>query len=140
LVAASIVAVFGVGVGGLALFGNDESTEVVIAATELTSDGLDGAPEGLRGDATVIETSIGEVVTIDIGDLRPVSGEFLEVWLIRPDVSGMVSLGTARPDGRYELPPGLRLADFPVVDVSTEPYDGNPAHSGASLLRGVLPS
>ena len=140
LVAASIVAVLCLGVGAVALFGGDNTSEVVVTATELTSDGLDGAPEGLRGDASVIETTGGQIIEVDIGDLRPASGEFLEIWLIRPDVSGMVSLGNARPDGRYELPPGLRLADFPVVDVSTEPYDGDPVHSGASLLRGVLPS
>jgi anti-sigma-K factor RskA len=140
LVAASIVAVLSVGVGTVALLQVGNSSEVVVTATQLTSDGLDGAPEGLYGEASVIETGRGQVIQVDIGDLRPASGEFLEVWLIRPDVSGMVSLGTARPDGRYELPPGLRLADFPVVDVSTEPYDGDPVHSGASLLRGVLPS
>jgi anti-sigma-K factor RskA len=140
LVAASIAAVLGVGVGAVALLLNGDSREVVVTATQLTSDGLDGAPEGLYGDASVIDTGSGQIIQVDIGDLRPASGEFLEVWLIRPDVSGMVSLGTARPDGRYELPPGLRLADFPVVDVSTEPYDGDPVHSGASLLRGVLPS
>ncbi len=140
LVAASIVAVVCVGVGAVALFDGDNANEVVVAATELSSAGLDGAPEGLRGDASVIETTGGQMIEVDIGNLRPASGEFLEVWLIRPDVSGMVSLGTARPDGRYELPPGMRLADFPIVDVSTEPYDGDPVHSGASLLRGVLPS
>ena len=55
-------------------------------------------------------------------------------------ISGVVSLGTARPDGTYDFPPGLSLADCPVVDVSTEPFDGNPTHSGDSLLRGVLGS
>lgn len=139
-VAAAVVAAMVVGVGALTLFGDDRPAEVVLASAELTSDELDGAPEGLRGDARVVKTDIGQVVHIDIGDLRPASGEFLEVWLIRPDVSGMVSLGTARPDGRYELPPGLRLADFPIVDVSTESYDGDPAHSGLSLLRGMLPT
>lgn len=140
LIAASIVAVLCLGVGAVAFLRSDNSNEVIVTAAELTSAGLDGAPEGLRGDASVIKTTGGQIIEVDIGDLRPASGEFLEVWLIRPDVSGMVSLGTARPDGRYELPPGLRLADFPVVDVSTEPYDGDPVHSGASLLRGVLPS
>lgn len=126
------------GAGAVALLGEDGTDEVVVAATELTSDGLAGAPAGLRGDAKVIETDAGEVIRVEIGDLHPASGEYLEVWLIKPDVSGMVSLGTVRPDSTYELPTGLSLRDYPIVDVSTEPYDGNPVHSGASLLRGVL--
>lgn len=126
-----------VGVGGAALLWRDDA-EVVLATTELTSDGLDGAPPGLRGQADVVESSAGEVIRVDVGDARPASGEFLEVWLIKADVSGMVSLGTVRPDGTYEFPQGLSLADYPIVDVSTEPYDGDPKHSGASLLRGQI--
>ena len=29
---------------------------------------------------------------------------------------------------------------FTIVDVSIEPYDGNPAHSRDSQVRGVLPT
>lgn len=115
-----------------------DDSEVVLATTQLTSDGLDGAPPGLRGQADVVESSRGEVIRVDVGDARPATGEFLEVWLIKADVSGMVSLGTVRPDGTYEFPQGLSLADYPIVDVSTEPYDGDPKHSGASLLRGQI--
>jgi anti-sigma-K factor RskA len=137
VVASAAAAVVAVGIGSAVWLGNNDN-ETVIAATELTSDGLDGAPAGLRGDAEVIESNGDGVIHVDIGNLRPASGEYLEVWLIKPDVSGMVSLGTARPDGTYEFPNGLRLADYPIVDVSTEPFDGDPSHSGVSLLRGVL--
>jgi anti-sigma-K factor RskA len=137
-VAASAAAVVvAVGVGSAAWLGNNDD-ETIIAATDLSSDGLDGAPAGLRGEAEVIESNGKGVIRVDIGGLRPASGEYLEVWLIKPDVSGMVSLGTVRPDGTYEFPSGLRLTDYPIVDVSTEPYDGDPSHSGASLLRGTL--
>ena len=82
----------------------------------------------------------GDVIRVDLGDdLQPATGQYLEVWLIQRDFSGMVSLGTVRPDGTYQFPRGLRLADYPIVDVSTEPYDGDPTHSGSSLLRGDLP-
>jgi hypothetical protein len=40
--------------------------------------------------------------------------------------------------GEYRLPDGLQVSDYPIVDLSTEPYDGKPTHSGASLLRGKL--
>jgi anti-sigma-K factor RskA len=63
---------------------------------------------------------------------------FLEVWVINTDVTQLVSLGPLRNDGTYELPPGLDPASFPIVDVSVEPLDGVPTHSGDSVLRGQL--
>ena len=66
-------------------------------------------------------------------------GGFREVWLLTPDVKGLVSVGTlAGPSGRFALPAGLDLAEFSVVDVSEEQFDGNPAHSGNSIVRGAL--
>jgi hypothetical protein len=53
-------------------------------------------------------------------------------------VSKLVSLGPLRPDGVYDLPAGLEPEQFPIVDVSLEPIDGDPTHSGDSLLRGQL--
>jgi RNA polymerase sigma-70 factor (ECF subfamily) len=41
-------------------------------------------------------------------------------------------------EGRFTFPVGLDLDDFAVVDVSAEPFDGDPAHSGDSILRGEL--
>lgn len=62
-----------------------------------------------------------------------------EVWLLKEDVSGLVSLGLLDGrDGRFLVPAGVDLAEFPVVDVSREPADGDPAHSGDSIVRGVL--
>jgi hypothetical protein len=66
---------------------------------------------------------------------------YQEVWLIAPDLSRLVSLGVMNSDsGTFEVPAGLQLADFPVVDVSDEPLDGNPAHSTVSIVRGTLNS
>lgn len=137
-IGAAAAAVAGaVTIGAIAVVGGrDQST--VVARAALSSDGLTGAPQGLVGDAQVIERDGTEHIHVDVDGLRAASGEFLEVWLIKPDISGMVSLGTIRADGNYDLPSGLRIADYPIVDVSTEPYDGNPTHSGASLLRGEL--
>jgi hypothetical protein len=64
-----------------------------------------------------------------------------EVWLIRSDASGLVSLGLLDgPSGRFTVPSGIDLADYPIVDVSAEPVDGEPAHSGDSIVRGELRS
>ena len=134
---AAAVAVLATGLAtSMVLRSGDETT--VVASAELTSEGLAGAPSGLRVDAEVVESNASEVLRIDIGQLGPASGEYLEVWLMKADISGMVSLGTVRPDGTYEVPAGLSLSMYPVVDVSSEPYDGDPTHAGSSLLRGQL--
>ena len=64
---------------------------------------------------------------------------YYEVWLIDEAVQDMVPVGVARSGSvTFELPDGLDLGRFPIVDVSVEPLDGNPAHSGVSVARGVL--
>jgi hypothetical protein len=36
------------------------------------------------------------------------------------------------------VPADVDLRDYVLVDVSQEPLDGNPAHSGDSIVRGQL--
>ncbi|MET3812109.1 anti-sigma factor [Arthrobacter sp. UYEF3] len=62
---------------------------------------------------------------------------FREVWMASADLSKMVSLGVlGQGPGAFVIPGGLNLADYPVLDVSNEPYDGDPAHSAESIARG----
>lgn len=75
------------------------------------------------------------VLTVDGGDAEG----FREVWLIDRDVTKLVSLGVLEGgSGRFVLPADLDLGEYPVVDVSDEPFDGDPAHSSDSIVRGVL--
>ena len=64
------------------------------------------------------------------------------MWLLDRDAKRLISLGPLGPGrtGSYVLPVSIDLAEFPVVDVSVEPADGNPAHSGVSAVRGPLAS
>lgn len=111
----------------------DDSTLVASAVleplpgwTETGTAQVRTAPDGSRS------------LVVDL-DAAPAGEGFLEVWLLRPDVSGLVSLGTLDgTSGTFALPAGLDLAEFPVVDVSDEPLDGEPAHSGVSVVRGAL--
>jgi len=68
---------------------------------------------------------------------------YREVWLINSDGKRMYSLGVLPPSGSgtYPLPAllGNGLEGFTIVDVSIEPYDGNPEHSRDSQVRGSLP-
>jgi anti-sigma-K factor RskA len=51
----------------------------------------------------------------------------------------MVPLGVVAPGSQtVELPADLDLGRFPLVDVSVEPLDGDPTHSGVSVARGEL--
>ncbi|MFF2369182.1 anti-sigma factor [Agromyces sp. NPDC058110] len=62
-----------------------------------------------------------------------------EVWLLREEPIGLVSLGLL--DGtsaRFALPDDLDVSEFSVVDLSAEQPDGDPAHSGDSIVRGQL--
>lgn len=64
---------------------------------------------------------------------------FREVWVISPDLSKLVSLGVLDTEpGVFAIPEGLDLAEYSIVDVSNEPFDGNPAHSSDSIARGEL--
>lgn len=109
----------------------------VVAATKL--DGLPAAPTA-SGQADVTENAQGRTLDLDVHQLGVPDG-FYEVWLIDPTVTKMVPVGVlSGTEGRFSLPAGVNLADYPLVDVSIEPLDGNPAHSGKSVLRGTLRS
>ncbi len=47
-------------------------------------------------------------------------------------------LDTQGTRAAFPLPPSVDVAEFPVVDISLEPVDGNPAHCGDSIVRGTL--
>jgi hypothetical protein len=92
------------------------------------------------GSATVTEASDGSR-TIEVQLNKTEASGYQEVWLIAPDLSRLVSLGIMNsPSGRFEVPSGLDLSGYPIVDVSDEPLDGNPAHSSVSIVRGTLSS
>lgn len=121
--------------GGLVVAGLQRGDqEQVVASTVL--DALPGW--AASGDAVVEEDAEGRrtlVVRLEGGE----ADGFREVWLLDRDVTGLVSLGMLDGDeGRFAIPAGLDLGRYPVVDVSAEPDDGDPAHSGDSILRGEL--
>ena len=91
------------------------------------------------GEALVEEDADGaRSVVVDLDAAVP-TGSVREVWLIRSDASGLVSLGLLDgASGRFTVPSGIDLGEYPIVDVSAEPVDGDPAHSGDSIVRGEL--
>ena len=132
--AAVVLLVALVGVGLL----QREDSETLVASVALSPEGLDAAGAGLSGSADVLTVDDGYEVAVQVSDLAPLDDGYYELWIIDPEVSGMHSLGSVTADGRYVVPNGVRVEDFPIVDISIEHPDGDPTHSGQSVLRGKL--
>ncbi|HSP75548.1 MAG TPA: anti-sigma factor [Cryobacterium sp.] len=91
------------------------------------------------GSAYVARTADGHrEVVLDVTGVSADS-DLREVWLIKADASGLISIGLLNGEsGRFAIPDGVDLSQYPLVDVSAEPADGDPQHSGDSILRGEL--
>jgi anti-sigma-K factor RskA len=140
LVAAAAALVLGVGLG--ALVNRDgaetpgEGTGQVLMAADLSA--LD-RPEG-RGTAEAVSTGSDDVLTIRVRASKVAGDGLREVWLINLDGKRMVSLGflASGETGEFEVPARLMDEGYRIVDISDEPDDGDPTHSGVSLARGEL--
>ncbi|MGY1673410.1 anti-sigma factor [Geodermatophilus sp. SYSU D00710] len=132
--AAALVVGLGVGAGAVALAGREDDGVAVAAAV---LDPLEDS--GATGSASVVEREDGtRVLRVELAADAPSEG-YYEAWLLTESVTGLVPLGVVRPGTEeFELPAGLDLGEYPVVDVSVEPLDGDPAHSGSSIARGQL--
>jgi hypothetical protein len=113
------------------------TTEQFVAQAVLAP--LPNTPVSSPGQATVMDSADGQVVRVDARSL-PASDGFYEVWLLDEGLTKLVALGAlpAGSVGTFTVPPGMSVADYPVVDISLESYDGDPSHSKNSLMRGEL--
>lgn len=114
-------------------FADDAPTPVAVADLAPFADAPVDAVEG-----QFVTTDGTATLQLDLSALPPRDDAFYEVWLLDADTGRMVSLGPARPDDTYALPQGVEVGDYPSVDVSVEPQDGDPTHSGDSVLRGPV--
>ena len=121
------------GVLGAGLLGADQPASKVAATSTLVALGASPADGQavLTGDRSLVVSTQG---------LPPTTGAY-EVWLLEPGTGQMVALGLLGDDGaaRLAVPAGVAAGDYPVIDVSDEPADGDPTHSGDSVLRGASP-
>lgn len=111
--------------------------------TVLATAQLDALPAwaGSAGEATVITTDGGDRTVRITLDASTPDDVVQEVWLLTPEVDGLISLGLLTGStGEFAVPASIDLAEFSVVDISAEPLDGDPAHSGDSIVRGALDS
>jgi anti-sigma-K factor RskA len=107
---------------------------------------LPEAPPGAQGYAC-LRTVDGELrlVVHAEGMPTPDGGDY-EAWLLdSTSLDGprlrMEALGVlgAKADQSLGVPASLDLRKYNIIDISTEPRDGDAAHSGHSVLRGRLP-
>jgi len=123
---------------GLILGQSDDAlNSVVVARTKLEP----VAGSGLQGTAAVEASGDSSTLRVSVRDLPAVSDGYYEVWMATADAGKMVALGTLNPgsDAAFILPRGMKTADYPLVDVSLERFDGNAGHSAVSVVRGQLP-
>jgi hypothetical protein len=133
------------GIGGIIVGG--VATAAIVAPSTSGSDvtvaaSVDLAPLpewDASGSADLGVTADGEqVLTVSV-TVDDQSDGYREVWLIDTNVDGMISLGILDgASGEFVIPDGVEVDDFPIVDVSAEPFDGDPTHSGDSIVRGQI--
>lgn len=101
---------------------------------------LDGFPDhpGAEGEA-VLEEADGHTRVVVSLDADLAQEGYREVWLLASDGSGLVSLGVLDGrEGTFTVPADVDLDLFSLVDISQEETDGDPGHSGDSIVRGEL--
>lgn len=123
---------------GIQLVGLTEDEDgAIVASGELAA--LEESGTTVDGTAEVVTVEGERRLRVELDDLPSAGEGYLEVWLLRPDVSGMVTVGVLTGEtAEFPLPPGVDLGDYPVVDISVEQVDGDPSHGGVSLVRGEL--
>lgn len=121
----------GFGIGTVSSGDDDPSRGETIALASLVSESQQAV-----GNATPVG---GDRLEVDVSGL-PASqgGDRYELWLLNsPD--DLVSLGSFRVGesgaASVQVPLPVPPEQFAFIDVSVEPGDGNPAHSGNSVLR-----
>ena len=137
MAAAALVGIV-VGVGATYAATHQQSPTAT-ATTQVALHPLD-AP--VAHGTAVLATRPGDqhTLTVQVQGLPSVPGTFYEVWLMNASPQRLLSLGVldSTHTGIFQIPPGLDLSRYPVVDISLQPFNGSPAHSGNSAVRGTL--
>lgn len=137
--AVALFFVAGIGVGQIS--GSDDSVSPVGPSLQQASLMPVGEVDAAASGKADLKKD-GQVIRIKLSGLKP-SGDddFYEAWLMDPK-NGLVGIGTFRvgDDGQttLDLPVPVGTKEFPIVDISLQPVDGKPTHSGVSVLRGTL--
>jgi len=130
-----------VGVAGGVLIDGGGSGEPA-SGTDLALSRIDDGPAGAHGE--VVLAADEQRATVELGGLDPAgSGRFYELWLLDED-GRMIALGSfqvgADGEAEVDLPLPVEPDRYRYFDVSLQEDNGDPTHSGASVLRGPTSS
>jgi anti-sigma-K factor RskA len=139
--AAVVVLATGVAIGrGVAAPGGEQPASTIVAQLRPIG-ALDPASSGTL---TATERAGVRTMAVHLTGVPDTAGaDYLEVWLMNGAGSEIVALGALTRDGTgytgsFTVPSNLPMDQLDLIDVSAERYDGNPGHSGVSILRGSL--
>jgi hypothetical protein len=132
VVGAAAAAVIAAGIGIGVTSGNGEHATTFSAALSGTS-----LAPGATGQATMTQTPAGWRITLHTSGLpRLDNGRFYEAWL--KNAAGiLVPVGTFNQAGDITLWSGVPPTGFPVITVTRQRANGNPASSGQRVLVGL---
>jgi anti-sigma-K factor RskA len=133
--AAALLVVGVLGVGLLWANLGDSSSGLPLTATALAP----GASGVVRGEPA------GENIRIELevqGLPELGEDEYYEMWYAREDDGGRISCGAFRtaPEGKtiVNFTTPLNAREYPEIEITREPDDGDPASSGEAVLEGDL--
>jgi anti-sigma-K factor RskA len=134
--AAAATAIFA---GGIVLgteLGDNPQPSPITASLELAP--LAGAGGQGAGTVTLTQSDPGTAEVVVQGLPESAPGTYYELWLLGEDE--IVSLGsfTVGPDGTADTVVSIPFdpGEYDSFDISVEQEDGDPSHSGDSVLRG----
>jgi hypothetical protein len=95
--------------------------------------------QGASGTAVMASGPAGRQLTVSL--TAPRRAGFYEVWLLARNGTSMISLGDldASHTGRFDMPPGVDLANYSRIDISLQSFNGSTLHARTSVVRGTLP-
>ncbi|WP_062517037.1 anti-sigma factor domain-containing protein [Demequina gelatinilytica] len=130
IVASSLLVALAVALGQA--FMQDDRAAIASATLEDPRSGADA------GQVWIEETSDGDQVLVIDGVYREYPDAYLEAWLVSGEVPP-VSLGqVTSAHHEVALPAGLPSAVGARIEISREPWDGDPARTGDVIAAGDL--
>ncbi|MER7575782.1 anti-sigma factor [Streptomyces sp. NPDC126514] len=132
---AACAALLGAAAGSAVTWWATQSTTAAPSAEE--GNRLRSLQANSAGYASLSDSDGHRTLEITVKGLPSTAGYF-EVWLMDRTHTKLISMGVLGPDGHATLPvPGnVDLREYSEVDVSVQPYNGKPDHSGDSVVRG----
>jgi Anti-sigma-K factor rskA len=143
-VGVAAAAVVGLGLGAGVGFGLGGSGDEPVPAPLVRLAPVGFADPQASGTAAMVDRNGDTRMVVELrGVTNLAGGDYLEAWLMDAGGSRLLPLGALARHGEefhgeFTIPAGLPPGEYIRVDVSAERFDGNPAHSAVSLLRGDL--